>query len=357
MKNIFDQRIKILRNILSLNKDSTFYTSKTEDVIYLSGFKSTNSHLFVLYDEVFLLTDRRYLQQLSRLKANLKYDLIQNDLIDSIQKFLKKKKIKQLIFENSKITLDRFLKFKKIENLQLKPATKDLGFFFAQQDSFSIGETKKAIKITHKIFKEILNDIREGITEVELKAELRYKINKLNAGEAFEPIVLFGKNTSFPHGQSSIKKLKKNEPVLIDFGVNVNGYNSDITRTIFFGKPSNSFLEKYNLVRTALKIAMDNIKSDIQASIPASLVVEYIKKFGLDKNFTHALGHGLGVYLHNYPRLSTTSQHKISKNMILAIEPALYFTNKFGIRIEQDILVTDSNVEILTETNDELIIL
>lgn len=249
------------------------------------------------------------------------------------------------------------MKFKKIGNLQLIPTTKDLGFLFAQQDFFSIGETKKAIKITHKIFNEILNEIREGITEVELQSELRYKINRSIAGEAFEPIVLFGKNTSFPHGQSSIKKLKKNEPVLIDFGVNVNGYNSDFTRTVFFGKPSNYFLEKYELVRTALKIAIDNIKSDIQASIPASLIVGYFKKFGVDENFTHALGHGLGVYLHNYPRLSTTSQDKISKNMILAIEPALYFTNKFGIRIEQDILVTDSNAEILTGTNDKLIIL
>lgn len=144
---------------------------------------------------------------------------------------------------------------------------------------------------------------------------------------------------------------------MIDFGVKVNGYNSDLTRTIFFGKPSNSFIVKYELVRTALRIAIDNIKPDIQASIPASFVVGYFKKNAVDKNFTHALGHGLGVYLHNYPRLSTTSQDKISKNMLLAIEPALYFTNKFGIRIEQDILVTDSNTEILTEKNDELIIL
>lgn len=206
MKNFFDQRIENLRSILSLDKNSVYYTSKTEDVIYLTGFKSSNSHLFIFLDVVYLLTDRRYTQQLRNLKSNIIYQLIENDVFELIQNLLTKKNIRKIIFEPAKMTYENFLKLKKIKGLNLQTQTKNLGFFFAQQDSFSIKETKKATQITIKIFREILNEIREDISEIDLQAELRYKINKSNVGEAFEPIVLFGKNTAYPHGQSSTKK-------------------------------------------------------------------------------------------------------------------------------------------------------
>ncbi len=191
----------------------------------------------------------------------------------------------------------------------------------------------------------------------DLKGELKYLITKFSDGEAFEPIVLFGKNTAYPHGVSSNTKLKINKPILLDFGVNVNGYNSDFTRTIFFGKPSDEFKKKYEIVKSALDLAIEKLEANQEAKNLANVVIEYFKNFGVEKNFTHALGHGLGVYLHNFPLLSHKSNHRIPDNIILALEPALYFEGKFGIRIEQNILLYNGKKELLTKTKDELIIL
>ncbi len=134
--------------------------------------------------------------------------------------------------------------------------------FLLLQDEYSIKNTKQAVRITENIFKQILQVIKEGISEKDLKAELKYLIFKYSDGEAFDPIVLFGKNTAYPHGISSTTKLKKNSPLLIDFGVNVNGYNSDFTRTIYFGKPSDDFKHKYEIVKSALNLAIEKIEAN-----------------------------------------------------------------------------------------------
>lgn len=357
MKNIFHNRISILRGELSLKDGEGFFTSTREDVLYLTGFDSTNSNLIITKDVLKIFTDQRYTQQLTKLSYKIESEFIKNSFLEHLKNFCSEKKIHTIYFEPSKFSFQRVYELKKIKSVKVKPLKKDISFIFARADSYSITQTKKAISITEKIFNQILNQIREDISERDLKAELKFFIHKEADGEAFDPIVLFGRNTAYPHGVSSNKKLKKNSPVLIDFGVKVSGYNSDFTRTIYFGNPTKDFIKKYEIVKSALRIAIEEISANTKSENVALKVLKHFEKFDVDENFTHALGHGIGIYLHNFPRISYKSNQLIPDNVILAIEPALYFENQFGIRIEQDILLFEGRKEILTKTTDELIIL
>ncbi len=355
MEDIFHNRISILRGELSLKDGEGFFTSTREDVLYLTGFDSSNSNLIITKDSQKIFTDKRYTQQVKKISNGIEF--IQNSFSEHLKNFCSEKNIHTIYFEPSKFLVQKIYELRKIKSLKVKPLKKDISFVFARADRYSITQTKKATSITEKIFNQILNQIREDISEKDLKAELKFLINKEADGEAFDPIVLFGKNTAYPHGVSSNKKLKKNSPVLIDFGVNVSGYNSDFTRTIYFGNPTKDFIKKYEIVKSALRIAIGEISANLKSENVAMKVLRHFEKYKVDKNFTHALGHGLGIYLHNFPRISHKSNQSIPDNVVLAIEPALYFENRFGIRIEQDVLLFEGRKEILTKTTDELIIL
>lgn len=358
MHNHFLNRINNLRNILSLRHSDCFYTSKNEDVYYLTGFNSSNGNLFITKTSAIIITDKRYTQQLKNIPDFIEVKFIETNLIDAFKDLVHDLKIKKMFLEPSKITFARYLELRKVRSLYWKNLKEELNYFFAYQDDFSIQKTKRAVKLTEKIFRELINEIKEGVTEIDLQAELKYKLSKVPNGKiTFEPIVLFGKNSAYPHGISSNYKLKLNSSVLIDFGLSIEGLTSDFTRTIFFGKPDKSFLKKYSIVKEALQIAIENLKLNLKAQDLYFKVVEFFSRYGLEKYFTHGLGHGLGIYLHNYPHLSKNSNDLIKENLVIAIEPALYFENKYGIRIEQNVLITKNGLEVLTKTTDELIVL
>ncbi len=356
MSNIFRDRIKRLRNLLSLSKKDVYFTYKTEDVIYLTGFSSSNAFLFISGSYVKVFTDKRYTQQIKTYSGEIEFQIFNDHWIDEIKKFLKSKKVKRLFIEASKISYDRYLLFQKSFNTELKLLPNSLEFFFAFQDEYGINQTKKALKFTEKIFLKILEYVKEGITELDLYAELKYQINLIDAkSEAFDPIVLFGKNTAYPHGKTGKTKLKPHSPIILDFGVKFNGYNSDFTRTIYFGKPSQEFRKYYEIVNNALSFVKSKINVGLKGHELYECVIKYFAGFKLDNFFTHALGHGLGVYIHNYPRIARNSKDIILPNLIIAIEPALYFENVFGIRIENNFLVNDNKVDVLNTVTTNLI--
>ena len=357
MKNYFSNRISLLRDKLSLQNGEAFFTSTREDVLYLTNFNSTNSNLIITKNLARIFTDRRYSQQVKDIVQVADYEFIEKNLQTSLKNFCNEFKIHTIYFEPSKLNAGKLFELRKESKIKFKPLKKFIADIFAYQDEFSIIQTKKAVRITEKIFNDLLKEIKEGISERDFKAQLKYLITKLSDGETFDPIVLFGKNTSFPHGMSSNLKLKKNLPVLIDFGVNIRGYNSDFTRMIYFGNPPVEFIKHYNIVKDALHIAIEKIEVNKKAKEIAESVINYFSRFGLEKYFTHSLGHGLGVYLHNFPSLSMNSKQTIPDNVVLAIEPALYFENNFGIRIEQNILLYQNKKIILNKVKDELIVI
>ena len=212
-----------------------------------------------------------------------------------------------------------------------------------------IAYTKKACEITDKIFKECFDNIKNFKTEKEIYNFLLKKTKENKCKLAYKPIV--ANNNWIIHPKPRKYKLKKGF-LLIDFGVRYNGYCCDETRTIYLGKPNKKDIELYNLILKIQETAIKNLKLGIECSKFSKKHVDLFK--GYRKYFIHALGHGVGKRIHQGPRISEKSKDNFEKNIIVAIEPGLYFKNKYGIRIEDTILIKDKPI-ILTKTGKKLI--
>lgn len=355
-KDVFKNRIKSLKKIINLDSNKAYLTIKSEEVNYFVGFRSSNAFLLITSKKIVLLTDRRYTQQVKNVKCDVDINYIEKNFLTSFKKLLEKYNLNTLLIELRKIPYYFYDEISKIEGLKIEWLNSELDAFYSTQDEISITKTKKALKITEQVFQKLINELREGITERDLQAEIKYLITKSGFDEAFDPIVLFGKNSAFPHGVSGRTKLKKNSAILLDFGAKFDGYFSDFTRTIFFGYPDSDFIKNYNLVNSALDYAIENIQVGKNYASVHQAILNYFAKFNVEKYFTHALGHGLGIYLHNRPLISINSNDHIDYNQLFTIEPGLYFEGKYGIRIEDIFLIKNDKCERLNKTSRKLIV-
>lgn len=205
-----------------------------------------------------------------------------------------------------------------------------------------ISRIKAAQAITDDAFAYIINEVREGMTEAELRAKLDAYMISRGASIAFDTIAAFGENTSKPHAHPGERKLKRGDPITLDFGAKLKGYCSDMTRSFFFGKPEEKHLKIYNLVLEAQQRALDGLKAGQTGIEGDALAREVFAREGLEGYFTHSLGHSLGVDIHETPRLSPRYPGVIPAGAVLSVEPGLYFPGEFGVRIE-DIVVFEKN--------------
>lgn len=355
----FLTRIKRFRKILPISFEEAYITFSPIDTIYFLGFACSNICLIFTKKKLILITDKRYEESAKTLKELCNIKIIQNNLFNDVGKLIRNENIEKVIVESEKLSYHHFEELVKIVgtgNIHIRKKFTDE--FSSSHDEIGIRNIKKAIQIAEKSLVELLSNIKADITEIDLLAELRFLLNRNGSiDESFVPIVLFGERSSLPHGKSSHRKIKNNTSILLDLGAVVNGYSSDISRTIFFGKPSQIFLQAYELVRTAQEIAIEHISNGCTPQFAHSKVVDYFTRFGKQDNFMHALGHGLGVDLHGYPKISSISEDEFIENQIIALEPALYFPRKFGIRIEDDFLISKKGLKRLTTLPRELIIL
>ena len=198
------------------------------------------------------------------------------------------------------------------------------------------------------------------MTENEVAAELEYLMRKYGAsGTSFPTIVAFGKNASVPHHETGLTKLRFGDAVLIDFGCKTGGYCSDCTRTFLFGddKKHGEFKAAYERVLTAHNLVKEGVTDGISGKAADAFARDYLAKFGLDKYFTHSLGHGIGVNVHEHPYLSPKSENLLRNGMVFSDEPGVYFEGDFGIRIEDTIALIDGKVVSLTDSDKKLLIL
>lgn len=305
----------------------------------------------------FLFSKKRKILLLNKMEAEkLKNKDFEITIFKSKKDFFKK--IKELIKNedlgiNCNILNYNFIKDLKRFGIKWKDVSKELEEVRRIKDADEIKNMEKASKITCKIFDEILKEIREGIREFYLKNLILKLFIEKNCKIAFEPIVAFGKNTAIPHYFSGKDKLKKNSAILIDLGANYKNYICDFTRSIYFGKPSNFFNQIYEKVKKVELSCIERAKEGFKAKN----FYKYVKKiFGkYEKNFLHALGHEVGLEVHEGIALSPDNNLKLKQNMAIAIEPGLYFNKKFGIRIEDTIIVKKKKAKLLTKYTRELI--
>ena len=214
----------------------------------------------------------------------------------------------------------------------------------------------RAQRITEEVFVELLGFMKEGVKERDLACEIDYRLRK-HGGElsAFDTIVAFGENTSKPHALPSQRKLKAGDIVLFDMGTIIDGYASDMTRTVVFGRADSKIKKLYAAVLEAQEAALSGIKAGIKCSEADSLARNVIDRAGYGDLFIHFLGHGVGLDVHEIPSLSRRSNHRLKHNMVVTVEPGVYLPGWGGIRIEDMVVVDDNGCDNLTGADKALI--
>jgi len=344
-------RIDRLRNRLKRKGINAIILSHPANVSYLTGFQTEESYLFVNESESLLITDFRYLAEYKNILKNSEIQIIETDksLIHSLKKINKRIGIKNLAFEEKYLNFFLYRELKKIFVKKLVPTKEIVEYMRAIKDKEEISLIKKAISITMDTFRYIKKILRPGIREIELAAEIERYIRIKGATQAsFDIIVASGPNSSFPHAKKTNRKLCNNEPILVDLGVDFQGYKSDLTRMFFLGKMSTLFKRVYNIVETAQKLAKKAIRSGIPLEYIDKKARGFISQKGFGDCFKHSLGHGVGLEIHELPKIAPKNKKKLKNGMVLTLEPAIYLNNKFGVRIEDMVLVTPNGAEVLS---------
>lgn len=326
---------------------------------YLTGFFSSYGFVYTDFEESVFFTDPRYAEGA---KNALKGERIKVEIAktpSAVFEYIKAKKIKKLAVPLERITLKEYEIYKKykFKLIDAMPAfVKAMGV----KSQTEIDNISLASKIAEKAYDKLLTEIKEGVTENQLAATLEYYMRSFGAQDrSFETIIAFGKNSAVPHHAPNDTKLKKGMPVLMDFGCKVNGYCSDITRTVLFGKGEDfQYFEKvYKSVLSAHVIAFNNIKEGDTGHQADAYARQELAKSGLDKFFTHSLGHGIGINIHEYPTLRPNSKNVLQNGMVFSIEPGVYFEGEFGIRIEDSVCLENGKVKSFMQSDKNLIIL
>ncbi|PYG87461.1 Xaa-Pro aminopeptidase [Ruminiclostridium sufflavum DSM 19573] len=358
VKNL-SNRLNTFRSKMKDLKIDGAIVTKIENYMYLSGFTGTSANLLITGKKAYLLTDFRYIEQSSK-QAPL-FEIVQHkpDIIDTINEIVKSEGIIKLGFEELNVSFAQYRQYTdKINGVEFHGMGSLIDDLRIIKDEQEIEIISKAVEIADAAFTHVLSVIRPGITELDVAAELEYKMKKLGAsGASFETIVASGLRSSMPHGTASGKRLEPGDAITMDFGAMYNHYCSDMTRTVFLGQPEKEMKDIYSIVLNAQLTSEKGAKRGRTGSEVDKIARDIIYGNGYEGKFGHGLGHGVGLEIHESPRLSTGGGRRLENNMTVTIEPGIYVEGLGGVRIEDTIIIKDDSPVVLTKSPKELIIL
>ncbi|AST92465.1 Xaa-Pro dipeptidase [Sutcliffiella cohnii] len=352
------EKLNKLRNAFTeANVDALLVTSG-KNRSYLTGFTGTAGVAIITAEKAVFITDFRYTEQAS--KQCVGFEIVQHKggLVEEIANQVKVLGISKLGFETDHVTFSTYLAFRKEIGAELVPISGVIEKLRLIKTEQEINILKEAIQIADAAFEHILTYIKPGITELDVSNELEFFMRKQGAvSSSFDIIVASGHRSALPHGVASSKVIESGEFVTLDFGAFYKGYNSDITRTVAVGTPSDELVNIYNVVLEAQLRGMRGIKAGITGREADALTRDYITEKGFGEYFGHSTGHGLGMEVHEGPSLSLKSDTILEPGMVVTVEPGIYIAGLGGVRIEDDTVVTADGNESLSHSTKELIIL
>ena len=327
---------------------------------YLSGFNSSAGMISVTRNKVVLFVDFRYFEKAKKTVRNMEV-VLTNNFLANIKELLEAEKIKKVLLETDFINLDSFERMKKVfEGIEVSKDNSLSQTISSLRQIKSAEETeciKKSQEITDNAFAHILNFIKPGVTEREIALELEFFMRKTGSeGVAFDTIAVSGKNSSLPHGIPTEKPLEKGDFLTMDFGAVYNGYCSDMTRTVAIGYVTDEQQKVYDTVLNAQLSALEEIAPNKVCKEIDKIARDIINK-EFEGCFGHGLGHSVGLEIHENPALNTRDETPLKAGIIMTVEPGIYLPDKFGVRIEDMVLITDTSYENLTKSPKELIII
>ena len=327
--------------------------SNSFNISYLAGRKCRDSYLLVSQKKNIYFTDSRYTLEARKFLKEFEVMEINGSFFKVIGSACRSLGLRKLGFEERHMPFAEHGKIQKElgRSCKLIPTHSLVEELRQVKTVFEIAKIRKATEITSSALEYIKTRLHPGLKELEVVGELErfLRYNDAN-GTAFDIIVASGSNSSFPHHISSQRKIRKDEPVLIDIGADFQGYKSDLTRVFFMGKITPLFKKIYDIVLQANKLAIAKIKPAILSKEIDASARDFIADNGYGGFFSHSLGHGVGLEVHEDPHISRRSQDFLREGMLFTVEPAIYLPGKFGVRIEDLVLVKSKGAEVLSGT-------
>ena len=351
-------RIKKVYELMEKEGLEALLIDSPENRQYLTGFTGTAGRVLFIGKGAYFITDFRYVEQAKEQTEGYEIVEISSNFEQGLNELLQKDGVKMLGFESRAISHEQFLRYVEVLEVELQRTTDLIEGLRVIKEQEEIEKIRKAVEITDAAFAHILDFIKPGVTEREIALELEFYQKRMGGEKnAFDFIVASGQRSALPHGVASEKVIEKGDFVTLDFGVFYQGYCSDLTRTVVVGEPDEKQREVYELVLKAQLAVIENVKAGMSCKEVDEIARGIIGDAGYRENFGHGLGHGIGLEIHEGPRVSFTSETILQTGMVMTNEPGIYIPGWGGVRIEDDLLITEEGCEVLNKAPKELIIL
>lgn len=349
----------ILQRLLEEHAVDAALLTFMPDIRWATGFTGSNAVLLVLPEEMHFLTDGRYAEQAEHEVRNAYVHAPGYALHEHVAEMGWLVSGQHVLFQADHVTVRERKRWEDVyEDVVWKAADDVLVQAVAQKSDAEIATMRRAQAITEAVLDEVLGVLRPGITERDVAAEIVYQHLRRGAEHmAFEPIVAAGPNAARPHARATDRVLRNGDAVLIDMGGVVDGYASDMTRTVVLGQPPEQFEEVYSIVLDAQRRAIDAAHADIPSDELDAVARSVIEEAGYGVAFPHSLGHGLGLQVHEWPPVSYRSDVLLPEHAAITIEPGIYLPGQFGVRIEDVVVLQSDGCDRITQASKELLIL
>lgn len=359
MEEHFEKRIGQLRKSLenrtpddkAESSISNLLVTSLPNIRYLTGFTGSSAALLVSPKECVIISDGRYTQQLTIQCPGLDAVIrpMGGTMTKSITETMKGQFAGDFLFEQSTASYNQWQELNKAFDGKLIGSSNIVEDLRAIKDDVEIELIRKSVAINQTVFQEVCQSIDGSTSERDVAAEIEYRGRKHGAdGCSFEPIVAVGANSALAHYRPGNVKLNQSPFTLIDWGLNYQGYASDLTRNLITGPVPDQYQEIYNVTLAAQQAAIEAIKPGMEIRDLDKIARDVISDAGYGPQFSHSLGHGIGLEIHEGPGISGRSTGVLKEGMVITIEPGIYIAGMGGVRIEDDVLVTASGCEVIS---------
>jgi Xaa-Pro aminopeptidase len=340
---------KLRSSLVEHNLDAIL-VSQPENRRYLSGFTGSSGWLLISAEQALLATDFRYYEQVERQAPQFALAKIKGKFPDLLPSLLADVGVARLGFESQHVTVDQLYTWSEAAgDVEWVPLKETIETIRAVKDEDEIEALRRSAALTDAAFAHLLESIQPGMTEQEAAWEIERYMRTHGASKvAFDLIVAAGPNGALPHARPGDHAIQPGEPIVIDIGCVVDGYCSDMTRTICLGQPDPEYLQVWELVLRAQQAAEMIIRAGISGFEADAAARDLITEVGYGEQFGHGLGHGVGLAVHEKPSASRLSKDTLLTGMSLTVEPGIYLPGRFGVRIEDLVIVQEAGIEILS---------
>ncbi|MCG7406289.1 Xaa-Pro peptidase family protein [Paenibacillus sp. ACRRX] len=351
-------RVQRLRKEMDQRGLESIWVASDINRRYLTGFTGSSGYVLITHERAILLTDFRYMTQAPEQSPD--FEILEHAKVtDTLKSLLQELNISRLAFEQDHVTFAAYSNYaEELNPIELVPTSGLIEDLRMIKDEEELRVMRDAAALADRTFSHILNYLKPGVSEKDIALEMEYFMRKQGAtSSSFDTIVASGERSALPHGVASDRIIKGNEFIKLDFGAYFQGYCSDITRTVVLGTPTDKHKEIYNIVLESQLYALEHIRPGMTGREADALARDIITRYGYGPNFGHSLGHGLGMEVHERPGLSKASDTVLTPGMTVTVEPGIYVPGFGGVRIEDDIVITENGIEIITQSTKDLLVL